>query len=81
MASFQSHLNVLVMIALLASLLVHVTESMEIRQSDYEVRVKNSNGETYIAHVIEQMDLVVKLKCTCTLWTKCDSKNMVKLSK
>lgn len=66
-------------------MLLNVSESFEIRESDYEIHVKNSHnnnkGKTYIAHVIEQTDLVVKLKCTCTSWIKCDLKNMIKLSK
>lgn len=82
MASFRSQLNESIMvIILLAYMLLHVSETMEIRESDYEVHVKNSNGTTFIAYVIEQSDLVVKLKCTCTSWDKCDFKHMIKLSK
>lgn len=73
------------MIILLALMLLNVSESFEIRESDYEIHVKNNNnnnkGKTYVAHVIEQTDLVVKLKCTCTSWNKCDLKNMITLSK
>lgn len=62
-------------------LMLHVSQSFEIRESDYEIHVKKSNGKTYIAHVIEQTDLVVKFKCTCTPWNKCELKHMIKLSK
>lgn len=84
MALLQNHLIVSIMVFILLSLmLLNVSESFEIRESDYEIHVKNSNkgGKTYIAHVIEQTDLVVKLKCMCTSWNKCDLKNMIKLSK
>lgn len=69
------------LIVLLALMLLNVSDSLEIRESDYEIHVKNSNGKTYIAHVIEQTDLVVKFKCTCTSWNKCGLKHMIKLSK
>lgn len=69
------------MIILLALMLLDASASFEIRESDYEIHVKNSNGKTYIAYVIEQTDLVVKFKCTCTPWNKCDLKHMIKLSK
>lgn len=69
------------MVILLTLMLLNTSESFEIRESDYEIHVKNSNGKTYIAHVIEQTDLVVKFKCTCTPWNKCDLKHMIKLSK
>lgn len=83
MASIQSHLNIsIVMIILLVYMLLRVSQSMEIRESDYEIHVKNSDGKTYIAYVIEQTDIVVKHKCTCISRNKCDSKkNMIKLSK
>lgn len=82
MASFWKWPIVPVIVAfLLASMLLNVSESYEIRESDYETHVKNSNGKAYIAHVIEQTDLVVKLKCTCTPRNKCDLKHMIKLSK
>lgn len=71
----------ILMVILLASMLLNLSESFEIRESDYEIHVKNNGGKTYIAHVIEQSDLVVKLKCTCTSWNKCDLKYMIKLSK
>lgn len=88
MALLQNHSIVsIMMIILLALMLLNVSESFEIRESDYEIHVKNNNnnndnkGKTYVAHVIEQTDLVVKLKCTCTSWNKCDLKNMITLSK
>lgn len=71
----------IIMVILLTLMLLNVSESFKIRESDYEIHVKNTNGKTYIAHVIEQTDLVVKFKCTCTSWNKCDSKYMIKLSK
>lgn len=77
MATFQA----ITMVILLALMLFYESEAFEIRESDYEVHVKHSNGKAYIAHVIEQLDLVVKLKCSCTSWKKCDIKHMIKLSK
>lgn len=79
MASYQNHLTV--SIILLALMQLHMSESFGIRESDYEIHVKNSNGKTYIAHVIDQLDLVVKLKCVCTSLHKCNVKNMIILSK
>lgn len=77
-----NHSIVLIMMVILSAvMLLHPAESFEIRESDYETHVKNSNGQTYIAHVIEQSDLVVKFKCTCAPWNKCDLKYMIKLSK
>lgn len=50
-------------------------------EADYEVQVKNGNEKVYIAYIIEQGDLIVKKKCVCTSWNKCDMKNAIKLSK
>lgn len=78
MATIRMSLIVLIILTLMS---LDVSEAFEIRESDYEIHVKNSNGKAFIAYMIEQGDLIVKKKCTCTSWNKCNLKNMIKLSK
>lgn len=74
-------IQICLIVILLTFISLKQSESMEIRESDYETHVKNSNGKAFIAYVIEQGDLIVKNKCTCISWNKCNLKNMIKLSK
>lgn len=60
---------------------INESTAIEIRESDYEIHVKNGNGKAFIAYIIDQGDLVIKKKCTCISWNKCNLKNMIKLSK
>lgn len=77
MATFQTAVIVLILLTIMS---INDTESLEIRESDYEIHVKNGNGKSFIAYIIEQGDLIIKKKCTCISWSKCNLKNMIKLS-
>lgn len=78
MATFRITIIVLILLTIMS---LNASESLEIRESDYEIHVKNDNGKSFIAYVIEQGDLIIKKKCTCISWSKCNLKNMIKLSK
>lgn len=50
-------------------------------EADYEIQVKNTSEKIFIAYIIEEGDLIIKKKCRCISWNKCDIQNAVKLSK
>lgn len=49
-------------------------------KSEYETPIDKTIQNAFIAHIIEEGDLLLKKMCKCMPWNKCMTKKSVKLS-